>query len=135
MSSTYKCIICEKEKKKGHSATARNLYCSNLCQGYHRSLENYLLYLDGKISNPSRVRKYTLESLGNSCSVCGISVWQDKPISLELDHVDGNSNNNHPKNLRIICPNCHSQTITYKAKNKGNGRFARMQRYHENKSY
>lgn len=56
--------------------------------------------------------------LDEKCSVCGINEWNEKPISLQLDHIDGDSHNHTLKNLRLICPNCHSQTETYCGKNK-----------------
>ena len=43
--------------------------------------------------------------------------WNDKKINMELDHIDGNRTNHKLKNLRMLCPNCHSQTDTYRAKN------------------
>lgn len=46
------------------------------------------------------------------CS-CGISEWLDKPLSLHLDHINGNNKDNTLENLRFLCPNCHSQTETY----------------------
>lgn len=58
-----------------------------------------------------------------------------KDIVLELEHKDGNSQNNSKENVCLICPNCHSQTPTYKGKNKGNGRHSRRKRYAEGKSY
>lgn len=51
------------------------------------------------------------------CEICGIANWQKKKLNFELDHIDGNSKNHKLKNLRIICPNCHSQTDTYCGKN------------------
>jgi hypothetical protein len=51
------------------------------------------------------------------CSVCNLSVWNDRPIPLELDHKNGNHTDNTYSNLRTICPNCHAQTDTYKGKN------------------
>lgn len=50
------------------------------------------------------------------CESCGISEWNGKPIALELNHIDGNSGNHVLKNLELICPNCHSQTETYRSK-------------------
>lgn len=47
------------------------------------------------------------------CEICGITGWNNKPLSLHLDHIDGDSSNNDLKNLQILCPNCHSQTSTY----------------------
>lgn len=51
------------------------------------------------------------------CMICGISSWNDKHISLHLDHIDGDTFNNRLNNLRLLCPNCHSQTSTYCGKN------------------
>lgn len=54
----------------------------------------------------------------NVCETCGCSVWQGKPINMELHHIDGNRQNHRLDNLRLLCPNCHSQTDTFRAKNK-----------------
>ncbi|NBO98695.1 MAG: HNH endonuclease [Proteobacteria bacterium] len=56
--------------------------------------------------------------LENKCSVCNINSWNGKPIRLHLDHINGISSDHTLKNLRLICPNCHSQTETYCGKNK-----------------
>jgi len=54
----------------------------------------------------------------NRCDECGIEDWNGKPLTMELDHIDGDRTNHKEKNLRMICPNCHAQTETYRAKNK-----------------
>ena len=51
------------------------------------------------------------------CKSCGITEWGGKEISLELDHIDGNSRNHLLDNLRWLCPNCHSQTDTFRSRN------------------
>ena len=51
------------------------------------------------------------------CSICGISEWLGNKISLQLDHINGINNDNRLSNLRLLCPNCHSQTETYAGKN------------------
>ena len=51
------------------------------------------------------------------CAICGISTWNNKTLSLELDHINGINNDNRLENLRFLCPNCHSQTSTYGSKN------------------
>ncbi|MGI0058755.1 MAG: HNH endonuclease [Nitrosotalea sp.] len=55
----------------------------------------------------------------NQCCFCGISDWLDQPLSLHLDHIDGSNTNNLITNLRLLCPNCHSQTPTYCGRNRG----------------
>lgn len=68
-------------------------------------------------------RKIIKESLLEyKCSnpECGISEWKGHPISLELDHINGINNDNRLSNLRFLCPNCHSQTVTYGSKNLNN---------------
>ena len=67
------------------------------------------------------LRRYLKEKF-SQCSSCGISEWNNRPITLEIEHIDGNWSNNKEDNLTLICPNCHSQTDTYRAKNKGKGR-------------
>lgn len=52
------------------------------------------------------------------CAICGITEWQGKTLSLELDHINGINNDNRIENLRFLCPNCHSQTDTYGSKNQ-----------------
>jgi 5-methylcytosine-specific restriction endonuclease McrA len=51
------------------------------------------------------------------CLICNINEWLGKPITLELDHIDGNNKNNSRENLRYLCPNCHSQTETWRGRN------------------
>lgn len=52
------------------------------------------------------------------CAICGLTQWLNKPISLQLDHINGINNDHRISNLRFLCPNCHSQTDTFAGKNK-----------------
>ncbi len=53
-------------------------------------------------------------ALEEKCVWCGLGpVWRKRPIILELDHINGDRSDNRLENLRILCPNCHSQTLTY----------------------
>ena len=62
----------------------------------------------------SRVR--ILSEQSGKCLNCGISEWNGKPITFELDHMDGNNQNNIRTNLRMLCPNCHSQTPNWRGR-------------------
>ena len=53
----------------------------------------------------------------HKCENCNLTHWLDNPIPIELDHIDGDHDNNELSNLRILCPNCHSLTPTYRGKN------------------
>lgn len=78
--------------------------------------------LEGKHPQyPTGKLKYRLikeKILKEECNICGISEWNNKSLTLHLDHEDGNSHNHALSNLRLLCPNCHSQTDTYCGRNK-----------------
>jgi hypothetical protein len=126
------CIHCN--KILGKSAIK---FCSTKCQRECEYLQRVSMWIEGTYETKSRnfFRRYLTETQGYKCSCCNISNWNDKPIVLEVDHIDGNSENNRPENLRFICPNCHSQTDTYKARNIGKGRHYRRERYAAGQSY
>jgi 5-methylcytosine-specific restriction endonuclease McrA len=52
------------------------------------------------------------------CAICGVTEWNGKTLSLEIDHINGINNDNRLENLRFLCPNCHSQTSTYGSRNR-----------------
>ena len=53
------------------------------------------------------------------CAICGNEgIWNGNPLTLQLDHINGINNDHRIKNLRFLCPNCHSQTETFSGRNK-----------------
>ena len=79
------------------------------------------------MSTKLRMRLLKEGLLENRCYECGIVQWRGKPLSLELDHIDGNNQNNNLSNLQILCPNCHSQTPTSKGKKNKGKKYTRKQ--------
>jgi len=114
-------------------------YCSIRCQQDHRRSQIFALIEKGEYLNtPGASRSYKnylLSHRPHRCEICNTEKWMGKPVSLIMDHVDGNPENNSLENLRLICPNCDAQLPTFKARNKGNGRYFRRKRYSEGKSY
>lgn len=64
----------------------------------------------------SGIRSRLKRDRGNQCQNCKRKTWLKQPITLEVDHIDGNSSNNDFDNLLLLCPNCHSQTPTWRRK-------------------
>jgi len=78
-------------------------------------------YLSNKFTIQSFKLKNRLFQEGifrRECSVCNLTEWNGEEAPLELDHIDGNPQNNLISNLRIICPNCHAQTVNHAGRNK-----------------
>ncbi len=73
----------------------------------------------GSSYNRGELKKRLLREglLTSVCAICGIDSWLGKALALHLDHKNGVYNDNRLHNLRLLCPNCHSQTETYAGKN------------------
>jgi hypothetical protein len=69
-------------------------------------------------SNKLRKRLISEGIKEHKCECCGLNEWLGEPIPLELDHINGDHYNNILENLKILCPNCHAKTPTYRGKNK-----------------
>lgn len=104
----------------------KSKYCNNKCQREHQfKTETLLRFESGEINDRNTLRRVLSKTRGYKCTSCNIENWNNKPITLQVNHIDGNCTNNTPNNLELICPNCHSQTDTFGARNKGNGRKSR----------
>jgi hypothetical protein len=115
-----------------------NQYCDECIKN---AVYNKAQSLDGMKSDRGR-RHFLIRERGHQCESCSNSEWLGIPIALELDHIDGNPDNNTAENLRLLCPNCHAQTEFYKgaAATKGKGRHSirrqkRRERYENGDSY
>lgn len=128
----YVCQFCGKEFS-GYTKK-NNKYCSIECANKAKFDKYNKLFLKGEINQQHTLKRHFIELNDYKCSICGLKEWQNKPIVLILDHINGNPYDNSPKNLRLVCPNCDSQLPTYKSKNKGHGRYYRRKRYKEGKS-
>jgi len=118
---TYNCLYCNKENKWGHNKV--NKFCDNACQGKHTwefSTKPKIERGECTHNAGNSLKKYLIEQHGENCAVCGLgNSYNGKPLTLQLDHIDGDSDNNFPSNIRLLCPNCHSQSDTYGSKGKG----------------
>lgn len=138
------CTKCQKQLCCDRKSRNQKLYCSSQCLANHRHeqyIERWLKGLEngmrGKTLLSCHIRRWLFEQRGESCWVCQ---WDTKHPSsgkcpLEVDHIDGTHTNNRPENLRLLCPNCHALTPTYRNRNKGNGRKHRRDLYNSGKSY
>ena len=76
---------------------------------------NELLVKYSDYTNFTRLKKRIMREnlLGDCCSICGIKDWNGKKLVLQIDHINGDNRDNRLENLRLLCPNCHSQTETF----------------------
>ena len=123
-----KCLNCKEEIKEN------NKYCSNICQKefeYKEYIENWknnkVNGLKGQYQISNYIKTYLFNKYNNKCARCGwgeINKYTNR-IPLEVEHIDGNYENNVENNLILLCPNCHSLTSTYKGANLNKGRKSR----------
>ena len=119
-----KCKTCKKQLSK----KTQQFYCSNRCQKEYTYFSFVIKWKKGVApvtKNISKhIKRYFIETYGEKCSLCG---WNKRhtvtrKVPLEIDHIDGKSNNNQESNLRLICPNCHSLTPHFRRLNKNSDR-------------
>ena len=86
-----------------------------LGQAHNRGKE--LKVFEGLIGRKS-IKNRLISEIGHTCTCCNNSEWLGELITLELEHIDGDNRNNSRENLTLLCPNCHSQTKTWRNRNR-----------------
>jgi predicted transcriptional regulator len=116
-----KCINCEELTK--------NKFCTSFCSSSYKHKEAYNDYLKNNYKycnggyTPKNFKDFFLNDQNNKCQICNIdSKWMNRDLIFVIDHIDGDASNNKRENIRMICPNCDSQTETFKSKNKNSKR-------------
>jgi len=80
-------------------------------------LESILISYRPRSSSHLKNRLINENIFKYKCNKCQLTIWNDLHIPLELDHINGDKNDQRIENLQLLCPNCHAQTPTYRGKN------------------
>jgi 5-methylcytosine-specific restriction endonuclease McrA len=122
MRQAFTCLYCGLTFTDSFKPSRPRKYCSNTCQ--HAKQRNDKIAAGSM--HAKSIKKILIQRHGHYCWGCNLSQWLGKPITLEIEHVNGNNGDNALSNLKILCPNCHAQTDTYKGKNLGRGAISRQ---------
>jgi DNA-directed RNA polymerase subunit RPC12/RpoP len=115
----YKCLNCGKECT--HSHRKSNKYCDVNCQNEYQWKLRVEQISNGSVLSDMHMKRYISETRGYNCEECGQDGEHNgKSLTLQLDHIDGNSDDSSLRNLRLLCPNCHTQTETFGNAGQGN---------------
>lgn len=113
------CIQCDSEI--AHYPKTPRKFCGAKCQqDWHYYNVTVPKLIEGSCSTSSSMHRFLEERDGRGCSSCKNTQWNNLPIPLDIEHIDGNPQNNKVDNLTYLCPNCHRQTDTW-----GNSRIKR----------
>jgi hypothetical protein len=111
--SYRKCPEIRRKNKAGLKQArdeGRKGYTYNTASLWNKGIVNADFSYAGKGSH----KAVLVKERGHQCESCKLQVWLEQPIMLEMDHIDGDSKNNVKANLKLLCPNCHAQTPTWR---------------------
>lgn len=133
----YELIVTQRKQKRSQTKHCNNcgyaysrwlghsqaVYCSDTCREKHVITLAESMFVEKSTASNASVKRWGLRFgyLQEKCSSCGLTEWNNLPIPLQLDHINGVSNDNRTENIRMLCANCHAQTDTFCGKNIGNG--------------
>ncbi len=128
----FKCINCEEISLGKRAANEHKKICNSKIPKIKRKSNNTKSF-ESLVKDGTRKKRLIDEQEYRHCEleICLKTEWNGKPIPLQMDHIDGNPDNNDRRNLRLICPNCHAQTETYCGKNVGKHINTRRQKKFE----
>lgn len=97
-------------------------------------IENDELHTRCTVNVRKHMKRYLLETKGHKCDICGITEWNEKPVPLVCDHINGDTTDSRKENFRLICCNCDAQLPTYKSRNRKIGDKNNREYYHKKKN-
>jgi hypothetical protein len=118
------CLTCHKEIARDKK------FCDSVCCGAFRIKTTEEKILRGEKVDVKQLKRYVIKLRGNKCEECGWNKINPKSrnCTVQLEHVDGNAENDSLDNLKLLCPNCHSLTPTFGNLNRGKGRAWRYKK-------
>lgn len=140
---TLVCDCCGHRKKEENTVPCKHcnemfpyrksqIFCSSECSSEYTKAETLRKWKAGKMGMVKTlcysIRDYLFKKFDSKCVECGCNKTNKHTGNsiLQIEHIDGNPYNHNEDNLTLLCPNCHAQTATYGALNKGNGREIRL---------
>lgn len=106
--------------RETYSLAVRKAKIKSKCPLTQTSIEEILSFANGRKTTAHErrcIKRGIMRNGSAHCALCGLSEWMGRMIVLEVDHIDGDPRNNVHDNIRLLCPNCHSSTDTWRGRN------------------